>query len=161
MLIMRFIHDENKLYVGDKIYKATCPVRNELNGERSFKFLPRTFPAKSGEIRKFYQPRKFPTGSWEVTGLEWTEDPTYAPVKIKTNAVRAVFVYDGKNEVIGIQEDSCYHIHFGVNSLTTHGCIRANSAEDAEEQAKMIKSYLDKKEKVYLEVIASRKCERK
>lgn len=154
MLLLRFFHDENLLFVGDKEYKATCPVRNELNGERRTG-LPKTFPADGSE-RKEYQPRKFPTGWWKVKPPIWTNESDYAPVKIPTDATRRVLTKDGT-----IQVDAFYHLHYAGNSLTTLGCIRLNSAEEAAEIAKTIEAEQKKGNEVWIEVIASRKCERK
>ena len=78
MLLIKFIHTENKLFVGDKEYRATCDVRNELNGRRNKSEIVKTFPL--GVSREPYYPRKFPTGIWELKKPIWTTDPEYAPV---------------------------------------------------------------------------------
>ena len=163
-MILRFIHDENRLYVEDREYHATCPVRNELNGEREETQIVKTFPITSSLGRCPYYPRKFPTGLWKVKEPEWTEDIEYAPVKIPTDAVRRVLIWDTKNgrydAVTGHQDDAYYHLHYSERSRTTLGCIRLSSAEDAKDIAREIIHRQMKKEEVWLEVIASRACER-
>lgn len=164
MLIMRFYHDKNLLAVGDKEYKATCPVRNELNGERDPGQLVKTYPITSSLGRLPYYPRKFPTGLWKVKKPVWTDDREYAPVKIPTDAVRRVLTWDTKNgkykKASGHQDDAFYHLHYAETSMTTLGCIRLNSSNDARVIAKEVESYLDKDKEVWIEVIASASCER-
>lgn len=156
MLILRFFHDENILIVDGKQYKATCPVRNELNGERTSNQIVKTYPANQNEPRKVYQPRKFPTGWWRIKPPVWTADIDYAPVKIPTDATRRVMTFDG-----GIQRDAFYHLHYSEKSLTTLGCIRLNSAEEAKEIARTIEAAIKNHKEPWLEVIASRSCERR
>jgi hypothetical protein len=164
MLILRFYHDENRLFVGRTEYRATCPVRNELNGERGADQIVKTYPITSSLGRLPYQPRKFPTGLWLVKRPIWTEDIEYAPVKIPTDAIRCVLTWsvgDGKyKEAVSHQDDSYYHLHYSSTSRTTLGCIRLDSAEDAIEIAREVLKYQKAGEEVWLEVIASRACER-
>jgi hypothetical protein len=158
MLLLRFYHNENTLEVGEKAYKATCLVRNELNGWRGSDEIVKTWPLN--RIRSPYYPRKFPTGLWEVKRPEWTDNPEYYPVKIPTNAVRKVLTWsteNGKYEAVkGTQDDSFYHLHYASNSSTTLGCIRLDSAEDAVEIANTVIDSLNKSEDVWLEVLASK-----
>ncbi len=163
MLLLRFIHDEDVLYVGNTTYKATCPVRNELNKLRKLDQVVRTYPKDLSLPREPYTPRKFPTGLWKVTGVTVTQDPDYAPVKITTDAVRRVLVWDTRqgmySRVTGeTQEDAFYHLHYAKNSRTTLGCIRLNSEEDALKIGQEIKDYMVDNIDVWLEVIASRSC---
>jgi hypothetical protein len=159
MLIIRFFHNEHKIVLNGKIYKATCDVRNEINKRRSKKEVVKTFPISSG-IRQPYYPRKFPTGTWEVKAPIFTDDPEYAPVKIPTDAYQRVLTWDtdfrGYREYSGEhQTDAFYHLHYAKNSITTLGCIRLNSASDALEIANEIKKQLDSGVKVWLEVFAN------
>lgn len=159
MFLLRFIHAENKLYVGDRPYQATCKVRNELNGWREKDQVVKTYPLV-GE-REPYHPRKFPTGSWKVKRPEWTKDPEYKPVKILTDAFRRVFLWETDNQgykkLSGEhQTDAFYHLHFAEKSSTTLGCIRLNSAKDATKIAKQIEDEMDKGNEVWIEVIASK-----
>lgn len=149
-MILQFIHDQNKLTVNGKTYKATNPVRNQLNGERDAGQTVKTYPIDGPQ--KWYDPRKFPTGLWEITGVEWTDHDEYAPVKIKTDATRRVMTNDGT-----IQTDSCYYLHYCGISQTTLGCIRIDSKADAIEIGKFVES---RKDKMYIEVIASTGCVR-
>lgn len=159
MLLLRFIHDENRLYVDDKIYKATCKVRNELNGWRKKDQVVKTYPLGGG--REPYYPRKFPTGFWKIKTPEWTKDPEYKPVKIPTDAFRRVPLWETdrhgyKKLSDEHQTDAFYHLHFAQGSSTTLGCIRLNSAEDAAKIAKQIESEMNNGNEVWIEVIASK-----
>ena len=140
-------------------YPASCNVRHELNGRRllhNTADVVYTFPV--GGHRKPYMPRQFPSGIYKITKVEWTEDPEYAPVKIRTTATRDVFIwdldyrggYDKPTEEI--QSDSQYHIHF-TDSPTTLGCIKCNKREDMVLLAKMIEPIVVAGEDVYLEVL--------
>ncbi len=162
MFILRFIHDEDRLHVGNKVYDASCRVRNELNTYREDNQIVKTFPKTKGLSRLPYEPRKFPTGVWKIKAPIWTSDITYAPVKIPTDAVRRVFTWDteeGKYKIeSGTQTDAFYHLHYAQNSRSTLGCIRLDNPEDAIEIAKTIISKQDQGIDCYIEVIASRKC---
>jgi hypothetical protein len=155
MELMRFSHTEEKLTFKGKEYKATCTVRNELNGWRKKDEVIVTMPV-SGSPEAYY-PRKFPTGVWKISTPEYTSDPNYAPVKIRTSAVRRVVLWDVENgeyvEPSGdTQMDTSYLLHFAKNSKTTWGCIRLDSEEDALEIAKdVISGLIDGA--VYIEVV--------
>lgn len=160
MLLLRFIHSENKLYVGDKIYTATCKVRNEINGWRHKDQVVKTYPI-NGDERKPYYPRKFPTGLWRVKTPIWTDDVDYAPVKIPTDAFRGVLIWDTDNNgytkiTNEHQTDSYYHLHYAKISSTTLGCIRLNSSEDAREIAELVELYKKNGKEVWIEVLASK-----
>lgn len=140
-------------------FPASCNVRHELNGRRllhNTADVVMTFP-KAGE-RRPYMPRQFPSGIFEITKVEWTDDPEYAPVKIRTTATRDVFVwdldysggYDKPTEKV--QTDSQYHIHY-TDSRTTLGCIRCNDRNDMISLAKIIEPVLVAGEPVFLEVL--------
>jgi hypothetical protein len=160
MLLLRFIHSENKLYVGDRPYYATCKVRNELNGLRKKNQVVKTYPLGDYK-REPYYPRKFPTGLWVVKNPIWTDDPDYSPVKIPTDAFRRVLTWhtdDGYYSKIDErhQTDSFYHLHYAKNSSTTLGCIRIGSEQDAIDIAEKVSESILAGEDVYIEVIASR-----
>jgi len=137
-------------------YPANCNVRNELNGKRRKDEVVYTLPEKGKP--KPYFPRAFPGGIFEITGIEYTEDVEYAPVKIKTNATREVFTWDlnteGKYwEPTGrTQIDTCYWIHFypGIYSL---GCIHIDDISDTLSFAQIIEPVLEYNDKVFLEVL--------
>ncbi len=160
MFLLMFIHDENKLYVDEKLYKATCKVRNELNGWRKKDQVVKTYPLGNFERQPYY-PRKFPTGLWRIKPPIWTVDPDYAPVKIPSSAVRNVILWNtdkngyikssGKHHI-----DTFYHLHYAADSSTTLGCIRLNSENDAREIAEIIEYELKTGNECYIEVIASK-----
>ena len=160
MLLLKYFHVENVLVVGDVEYKATCNVRNEINGKRLKSQVIKTFPASGGE-RSPYYPRKFPTGTWEIKKPIWTNDIEFAPVKIPTDAFQRVLLWNtdnnGYKERSGEhQTDSFYHLHFSQNSKTTLGCIRLNSSDDATEIAKMIEKAIGSGHECWLEVFVSK-----
>lgn len=139
--------------------KADCVVRNEINSRRSLHTpseVVNTMPRQG--CPEAYMPRPFPAGIHEIYGVEWTDDPEYAPVKIRTNATRPVFIWelneDGGYEKVTeeVQEDSYYLLHHS-NSNTTLGCIRINKAADAAILARMVEAELDAGNPVFLEVI--------
>jgi hypothetical protein len=160
MLLLRFYHCSNELFVDNKSYIATCDVRNEINGRRKHNQIVNTYPITSSLGRKPYMPRKFPTGLWKVKYPVWTSETDYAPVKIPTDALRRVLLWDVESGMYTIpngqhQDDAFYHLHFARDSKTTLGCIRINSEEDAREIAKLVTWYMDKDQEVWLEVLVN------
>ena len=137
-------------------YPASCRVRNELNGRRKLDEVVYTVPT-IGKPKPYY-PRQFSSGIFEITDIEYTNDPEYAPVKIKTTAIREVFTWDldinGRYwEPTGkIQTDTAYWIHY-TDSPTTLGCIKVNSKEDIIHFANIIEPVLNYGDKIYLEVL--------
>lgn len=150
------ILDAGKLICGDKTFKITCDVRNELNERRANNEVVYTTPA-DGTAPKAFMPRPFPTGSWRIKAPLRSVNPVYAPWKIPTTARQTVFVWEEKNGQYTratemTQIDAFYHLHFSVNSKTTLGCIRLNSAADAEEISSLVRERIARGEKVWLEV---------
>ncbi len=135
-------------------YKITCDVRNELNQRRKAFQVIRSLPEKYP-----VQPRPFPRGWWNITDYEYTEDPEFSPVKIKTDATQNLPVwrinqhghYSSPSE--DLTEDFCYWLHYSKNSKTTLGCIRLDSEKDALEIAGIVKKALYENKKVVLEVL--------
>ncbi len=160
MFLLRFIHDENKLYVDGKPFKATCKVRNELNKRRKKNQVVKTYPLGNFERQPYY-PRKFPTGLWRIKPPIWTDDTDYAPVKIPTDAFRGVILWNtdknGYTKPTGKHHtDAYYHLHYAAESSTTLGCIRLNSAQDARYIAEMVEYELKLGNECWIEVIASK-----
>lgn len=155
MLLLQFFHEEEILFIDNREYKATCRVRNELNGWRRKDEIVRTYGIDGK--RSPYYPRKFPTGVWTVKEPIWTRDPIYSPVKIPTNAIRTVLTRENESGNYGTFdgetiEDSFYHLHYSEGSTSTLGCIRLDSSSDAADIANLVSFYLGKKQKVFLEV---------
>lgn len=135
-------------------YKASCKVRQELNGQRKKDEVQYTVTKHP----KPYYPRQFPSGIFKITEIEYTEDQEYAPVKIKTDATREVFTWDldtggnywkpsGKTQI-----DTAYWLHY-TDSSTTLGCIRIGLAKDAISLAHIIETTLEHGDSVLLEVL--------
>jgi hypothetical protein len=157
MFLLRFIHAENTLYVGNKKYTADCTVRNEINGWRQKHELVKSMPIN--EPSKPCYPRKFPTGLWKIMEPVKTDDPEFAPVKIPTDAARRILTWnanaDGYTTMTGkSQIDNYYHLHYSQYK-TTLGCIRLNSSSDALEIAETVSREL-KRGEVWIEVLAGR-----
>lgn len=137
-------------------YPASCNVRTELNGQRSKDHVEYTLPM-NGKPKPYY-PRQFPSGIFEIIEIQRTDDPEYAPVKIKTTATREVFTWDLDREGLywkptgETQIDSAYWLHY-TKSRTTLGCIRIGSIEDAISIANIIEPNLRIGDKVLLEVL--------
>jgi len=137
-------------------YQASCNVRNELNGKRAKDEIIYTVPI-NGHPKPYY-PRAFPGGMFIIIGIEYTNDATYAPVKIKTTASREVFTWDldregkywkptGKTQI-----DSAYWLHYTAYK-TTLGCIRIGSIHDALSFAHIIEPVLEHGDVIRLEVL--------
>lgn len=137
-------------------YKASCKVRTELNGQRKKNQVVYTLP-KTGHPTPYY-PRQFPSQIFNITDIVYTTDPEYAPVKIKTNAVRRVFTWDLDTDgnywkpTGNTQIDTAYWLHY-TDSSTTLGCIRIGSAQDALSLAHIIERTLERGDAVRLEVL--------
>lgn len=159
-MYMLFIHNEDLLIVDGKDYKATCYVRNELNEKRKIDQVVRHMPADGGHGQP-YMPRTFPTGKWRVKRPIRTENPEFAPFKIPTNAVQSVGLWsagpDGYIDPLDRTAiDSFYHLHFAEHSVSTLGCIRLDSKADAIEIATLVRNYIGRGDKVWLEVVTTR-----
>jgi hypothetical protein len=77
--------DEGRFICDNTEFRVTCDVRNELNGRRKLHDrLEVVHAIATGNPP--YMPRPFPKGKWRITGIENTDNPVYAPVKIKTDA---------------------------------------------------------------------------
>jgi len=149
---------KGQLFINGAVFKASCDVRSLANGRRGSDEVVRTFPGNEP-----YDPRPFPKGLWRITGVEWQKEKgfsysTYGPVKIRTNAYHTVNVWeldkygDYLRETEKQVRDECYWLHYAV-SLTTWGCVRLASAEDAVMLGRIIEQYLGRGEIVELEVV--------
>lgn len=151
---------KKKLTVDGNTFTVSCLVRTFAgdNDWRKSNQVVYSTPLPDTEEPRPYDPRPFPKGTWRITGLEYTDDPVYAPVKIKTNAFQYLPVWELKDgqyyeQTLEETRDSCYWLHFSKGSSTTLGCIRLNSEEDANTIACILAPYLDSGDIVFLEVI--------
>lgn len=154
--------DGKKAACGDNEFDIASEVRNELNGRRALHSageVVRTI-TKERTQGEPYMPRPFPKGTWEITGIEITSNPIFAPVKIRTDAHQQVEVWildaaGGYEKQSGkFIEDYGYHLHWSKDSKTTLGCGRVgrDSYAQALKLAGLIQEAFDKNEKVFLEV---------
>jgi len=156
---MKIITDLSKgsLVIRDALFPVSCHVRSYSGGSRASHEVVRSIPGNFP-----YDPKPFPKGLWEITGIEWQKDKgfdlqTYGPVKIRTNAWQSVNIWeldndgDYKTETSRQARDEGYLLHYS-NSRTTLGCIRLASPKDAEEIAGIVQRVLNNGEQVLLEV---------
>jgi len=156
--------DENRLETGGIVFTVTNMVRNEIDPSHVRRLHDPSEVRRAvvnGQWGDPYMPRKFPKGTWQITAVEDTKDPEFAPVKIKTNAHQMVetWILDsagGYARPSGkIVSDSGYHLHWSAESRTTLGCGRVgtDSPKQALKLAKMIRAAMAAGESVTLEVI--------
>ena len=149
---------KGKLLVGDSVFAISCKVRTLQEGTRASHEVVLSIPKGLP-----YDPRPFPKGSWNITGIEYQKDKrfdprTYGPVKIRTDAFQMVKVWELDGDKDYLQEtdrlvkDIGYLLHYS-NSSTTLGCIRLSSPNDAETIATIVKNLLNNGENVQLDVI--------
>jgi len=136
---------------------AHCNVRNEVNEQRKDNQIVLTTPVRGD--KKPYMPRQIPSGIWRITDIVYTDVSDYAPVIIKTDAMRPVFTWeldkDGNylNSTEEIQIDGSYWIHYNNNSHTSWGCILPDRPADVLELARIIETEKVIGNAVFLEVI--------
>ncbi len=94
---MRIIwnRDKGEAVCGDMSFIITSDVRNELNGRRLLGNPKEVVRAiVNGRWGSPYMPRPFPLGTWRITGIEKTDNPEFAPLKIKTDAYQMVQTWE-------------------------------------------------------------------
>lgn len=147
-----------RLTVNEDSFSISNDVRTVQNGLRRAHEVVRSIPGSFP-----YMPARFPTGAWNVTGLEWQAEKkfdlkTYGPVKIRTDACQYVKIWQLDEDGDYLQEtrhetkDYGYLLHYS-ESKTTLGCIRISTAEEAVKLGMLIETALLNKEPITLEVI--------
>ena len=157
---MKIIADLTKgeLQVNGAAFPITCRVRTLRDGTRKSYEVIRSIPDSLP-----YDPRPFPKGIWNITGVERQKkygfDPnTYGPVKIRTDAWQHVNVWETDGDGDYLREtprqvrDGGYLLHYSVSG-TTLGCIRLASPRDAEMIGEIIERLLGQGGSVQLEVV--------
>jgi hypothetical protein len=142
------IHDGRELNYS---IKATCIVRNEINGLRKADQVVTSMPDQQPVF-----PRMFPVGTWSVGKPEARHQPDRRPFFIPTDASQELPVWvlkDGKYDRLSgaIVTDRGYGLHCSVYS-TTLGCIRIHNEDDLLRLVELINTTLDAKQKVELVV---------
>jgi hypothetical protein len=112
----------------------------------------------TGNQREALRPQKFPPGLWNVTGLEETENPEFAPVIILTDASQKlpIWTLDSRGNYRRRTKKTLaprakYALHHS-NTPQTIGCGFIAAKEQALELARLIRAALAKEEPVRLEV---------
>lgn len=153
--------EERTLTLGGIVFKVNNFVRTHDDGTRSLdKPSDVIYPIVNGQYdyKRPVMPAHFPKGKWHITSTEYTEDPTFAPVKIKTDAHQMLKVWtlekDGTygKETEEMVDDSGYYFHASW-SRTSLGCGILETKKAALKLAKLCEACLQKGEAVDLEVI--------
>jgi hypothetical protein len=129
-----YSRDGNILSYGGKEIDVVCDVRNELNGRRILTEKPAYTEDEDGKENgeggsRPYMPRRFPVGTWLVTGIHPKDpdtQPYLAPFFIATNARRQVNVWTVEDGHYGHETDELvwdygYGLHCST-SRTSWGC---------------------------------------
>jgi hypothetical protein len=162
--IMKITADLSKgtLLANGAVFSIPTKVRTLRDGTRSMKEVVLSVPDG-----KPYDPRPFPKGLWNITGVIWHgvkdgkenfDRKIYGPVKIVTDAWQMVNVWkldeNGNylEETDELVKDSGYLLHYS-ESLTTLGCIRLYSYDDAILIGRFAQRILDQGEAALLGVI--------
>ena len=148
------------------VFKVNNFIRTNKDGTRSLdKKSELVFPVlkdatHNGEYdyKRPVMPGHFPKGHWKITSLEYTDNPTFAPVKIKTSAHQPLKVWtidpDGSygHETEETVEDWAYYFHASW-SRTSQGCGILETQKAALKLAKQCETAFVKGETIFLEVV--------
>lgn len=149
------------LTAGGIVFQVNNIVRSDKDGTRSLeKKSELVFPIINGEYdyKRPVMPHHFPKGKWQITEIQYTTDPTFAPVKIKTNAHQRLPVWtidpDGSygHETTEMVDDWGYYFHASW-SRTSQGCGIISTQKAALKLAKLCETALAKGEAISLEVV--------
>lgn len=160
---MNVLYDIKKrtLTAGGIVFKVNNFVRSNRDNTRALdKKSELVFPIIGGEYdyKRPVMPGHFPKGHWLITGVEYTEDTTFAPVKIKTNAHQRLKVWtidpDGSygEETEETVDDWCYYFHASW-SRTSQGCGIMETKKAALKFAKLCEDTWSKNDTIKLEVV--------
>ena len=163
--------DKNKLTICEIVFTVTNNVRNEIDPvyiRRLHESKEVRYTVKADRSKGVpYMPRKFPKGTWKITGVEHYQEvkgiPSfdkneYGTVRIRTDAHQKVNVWTldkagGYNyQTTATVEDYGYLFHFAPTSMTTIGCGRMVSQDAADKLASLIEKSIDH-EPIVLEVV--------
>lgn len=163
---MRIVWDRDAgvATVGDRRFDITNRVRNEIDPTAVRRLHDPTEVRRAivnGEWADPYMPRKFPKGEWWIIGVEDTDVPDFAPIKIRTNAHQLVRAWaldanGGYDHPIDkLIDDSGYHLHWSALSRSTLGCGRVGRNDDSQirDLAALVRAAFSLKETVILEVV--------
>lgn len=159
---MKLVYDIAKctLTTGGIVFKVNNIVRSVKDGTRSLELKKDViFPIVNGAYYHLpVMPGHFPKGHWNITGVKYTTEKDFAPVKIITNAHQRLKLWtidpDGSygHETGETVEDTGYYFHASW-SRTSLGCGIMDSAKSALKLAKMCETALSKGETILLEVV--------
>jgi hypothetical protein len=160
-MVMVWEIDNKKAFFCGREFDITCDVRNELNGRRRLHDKKEVVNVVTalGKYGQAYMPRRFPKGRWEITAVEETSAPVFAPFKIKTTAHQVVDTWlldsgGGYDRKCGKADDFGYYLHWCKGSKTTLGCGRVglDTPYQVVVLAELIRSAWNEGETVFLEV---------
>ena len=164
-MVITYNRRKNELTVKNKLctkkIKASCLVRNELNGWRRKHIKSEVVRALSKHntlTDSPVMPRQFPKGKWKVTTVEKRHDEYRAPYIILTDAWQYLDVWslDGqggyKKNTDKKVADFQYGIHYSTSNTTT-GCIKIEQKDAMIKLAELVLKQRLKGKEVYVNVI--------
>ena len=148
---IRWNIDQEYLVAYGNVIPCSCIVRNEINNRRHPTEVVYSIPDKAP-----YQPRPFPTGTWNVSMPQSRTDRYTEPYFIPTDAFQILPVWDINDEGYVRKstrwtKDAGYGLHYS-GSDTTLGCIRIHERTDLLTLVKNIIVSIRAKERVVLYV---------
>ena len=160
MILMQFSHSGEILRAYGGAYRATCHVRNELNGERKLHVKKEVVYAMTGDRgdKIPYMPRRFPLGRFEVFKPQERSSRFLKPLYIPTKAKQLVTVWE-LDENGGYDHattervmDHGYGVHCSEDP-NTWGCIRMNSPTDIYSLCNKLFMTFRQEEPVFIDVV--------
>jgi hypothetical protein len=149
--------DLGHLVWDDQILVCPCNVRTLANGRR--RRLEKVVRSENadGTPGVPYDPKPCPLGTWAVLALLPKTDPYEAPYFISSDAWQPVDEWTEEEGHYGeptgrVVNDYGYGLHCST-STTTLGCGRISDRGEAEELFSAIRSALDARGKITLEVV--------
>ena len=134
--------DAGTLRVDGTAFDVTSIVRNEVNGWRKLHDPKEVIHAVMQDRTPGppVMPRPFPLGEWDITGIDFFDDPSsdFYPVKILTNANQPLNVWeldlDGGYASMTNKKviDWGYWLHWISWSTTTQGCGKVGDKSPAQ-----------------------------
>lgn len=166
MIKLVFYSEDEKIIAyhrAERIIKASCVVRNELNGWRPNKDKdPKSEVVEGITNNPYYgppvMPRPFPKGLWNVYKPRERTDEYLAPWYIPTDAEQVLETWsldkDGRYNAPdgGTVVDIGYGLHYSTSN-TTVGCIKIHEYDDIIWLATIINEELVMKGSAILEVL--------
>jgi hypothetical protein len=153
--VWTYQHGSGYLMANGRSIRASCEIRNELNGQRKVHEVVKTF---SKPERVPYYPRPFPIGTWKFTQIrDKRGNPETAPWFFATDAGQYVeeWELDDKGNYLKPTGKMVWDGEYGLHMSTyrtTLGCIKIMKESDILWMYDTIKKNLDEKRPLWLKV---------